>query len=149
MPRLLILVLMALIVISGCSNRPRRVPISGKVTIDGQPLTTGFVQVIPDKARPAVGEIDAAGNYQLETYGAGDGCVLGTHRVAVIAMQALSPTKKRWLAPIKYRDPGTSGLTIEVDRPRNDMEIKLTWDGAAPFIEETQVSQGDKDPTKL
>ncbi len=149
MNRLLIFSLLALALVAGCSGRPRRVPVSGKVTIDGKPLTSGFIQVVPDNARAAVSRIDSAGHFKLETYGEGDGCVLGTHRVIIVANQTLSPTKTRWLAPPKYRDPSTSGVSVEIDGPKDNLEIALSWNGAEPFVEESVSNLGDSDPAKI
>ncbi len=62
--------------IAGCRDgRPRRVPVSGQVLIDGQPLTVGTIRVIPTDARAATGRIDAAGRFSLMTFDKDDGCV--------------------------------------------------------------------------
>ena len=41
----------------GCDARPRRVPVAGKVLIDGKPLTTGFIMVVPHEGRAATGAV--------------------------------------------------------------------------------------------
>jgi hypothetical protein len=104
--------------------------------------------VVPDNARPAVGEIGPDGRFKLETFEEGDGCVTGTHRVAVIAREVLSPSELRWLAPKKYHTIETSDTTVTIDGPTDDLEIRLTWDGGQPFIERYQ-SEGDIDPANL
>lgn len=120
--------------IAGCDNRPRRVPVSGRVLIDGKPLSKGVIQVFPAHDRMAGSEI-RDGQFTLFTYEENDGCVLGKHPVAVIGRETRSPMTFLWLAPKKYIDPTTSGLEIDVPGPRNDVEIRLTWGGGKPFIE--------------
>ena len=140
-----LLALAGLTALVGCGDgRPPRVPVSGRVTIDGQPVTKGFVQIIPKDARAAQAPLDAEGRFRLETFDPEDGCVVGKHQVAVISNEPLSTTKIRWLVPQKYRRPETSGLWVEIAGPTDNLEIPLTWDGGKPFIEET-VTQGDID----
>lgn len=126
----------------GCDNRPRRVPVAGQVLIDGQPLTTGFVRVIPEGARPATGAIGKDGRFRLTTFDGEDGCVLGTHRVEIIARQSLGYTTVKWLTPQKYQDASTSELTVTVEEPLEDWQIELSWNGEQPYVEQT-YSGGD------
>jgi hypothetical protein len=137
-----IILAVTLIVRGTCNRRPTVVPVSGQVLIDGQPLTSGFVRVIPHGARSAVGEINSEGRFKLTTFDNQDGCVLGKHPVEIISRDVLSPTKIRWLTPKKYSQTATSELTITVDGPTDSLRIELAWDGGAPFIEETE-GEGD------
>lgn len=133
----------------GCGDgRPRRVPVSGRVIIDGKPLVSGFIRVVPDDARPSTGEIDSDGRFRLTTFDQLDGCVAGTHRVEVVAFDTISPTALRWLAPPKYRDSSSSGLTVTIDGPTDSLAIDLSWDGGEPFVQR-QETGGDTDPSKL
>lgn len=128
------LVLLSLAV--GCGdNRPKRVPVSGRVLIDGEPLSHGFVQVVPAGDRAATGKIGSDGRFTLTTFEPEDGCVLGTHPVAVIATESIDGSSQRWHAPKKYMDSTTSGLQIEVTEPTDSMELNLSWDGGQPFVE--------------
>jgi hypothetical protein len=140
-----LLVLLLCLALLGCDNRPRRVPVAGRVTIDGQPLTAGFVRVIPEAARPAVGTINKDGTFKLTTFDGEDGCVLGTHRVEIVARQSLGYTTVKWLTPRKYQDAATSELTITVEKPIENWELELSWNGEEPFIEQT-YSGGDAPP---
>jgi hypothetical protein len=120
----------------GCGdNRPERVTVSGQVLIDGQPLTGGNVKFVPDGSRPSSGKLDAAGTFKLTCYDGGDGVVPGRHRVQISAMEVLSASKVKWLAPPKYADFRTSGLEFEITEPTDDLTIELTWDGGKPFVE--------------
>ncbi|MBN2216968.1 MAG: hypothetical protein JW719_06300 [Pirellulales bacterium] len=126
----------ALISVSGCGDgRPERVAVSGQVLIDGKPLTHGFISMVPKGARPASGTIGPDGRFIMTTFECGDGTVLGTHAVSVMAGETLSETATRWHAPKKYADPNTSGLVETVDGPTDSLVIKLTWGGGKPFIE--------------
>lgn len=131
---------------AGCGDgRPKRVPVSGRVTIDGQPLETGFIQVVPEGDRPATGKLGTGGRFTLTTYDTEDGCVLGKHLVSVAANKSLNPTTMQWFAPKKYISTATSGLTLEVTGPRDDVEIKLSWEGGKPYIEKYEPEITDRE----
>ena len=128
-----------LVLLAGCSDgKPTRVPVSGKVLIDGQPLTLGSIAFVPQGARPSGSAIDKNGHFELSCYGHGDGAVLGAHRVMVTGAQHISETAIRWEAPKMYADINTSGLVENVDGPADDVVINLTWKGGKPFVERFQ-----------
>lgn len=121
---------------AGCSDgRPNRVPISGRVLIDGVPLEQAFVKFVPAEGRPAIGETDAEGRFTLTCYETNDGATLGTHQVAVTAVTEISGAAIKWRAPKAYADSRTSDIEVVVDEPKDDLELKLTWNGGKPFIE--------------
>jgi hypothetical protein len=134
-----IILFATLMLLAGCSDgKPTRVPISGKVLIDGQPLTLGSIAFVPKGARPSGSAIDRDGHFELSCYGHGDGAVLGAHRVMVTGAQHISESAIRWEAPKIYADIKTSDLSVNVDRPADDIVINLTWKGGKPFVERTQ-----------
>jgi hypothetical protein len=121
---------------TGCGDGlPRRVPVSGKVLIDGQPLKCGFVRFIPTGARPSGGKLDAEGRFTLACFEGDDGAVPGKHRIEVAANETLSATKVRWHAPKKYNDFATSGLEQDITEPTDSVVINLSWQGGKPFVE--------------
>lgn len=125
-----------LAVSNGCSDgRPKRVPVSGQVLIDGQPLTHGYVRFVPKASRPSKGNLDSQGKFTLYCYEPGDGAVLGIHQVEVSGMQSISEWESRWHAPKHYANVQTSGLTQEITQPTSELTIELTWDGKQPFTE--------------
>ena len=124
-----------LLFLAGCDSGPRIVKVSGTVLIDGKPVPLGFVQVAPAGFRAASGKINKDGTFTLTTTNDNDGCVTGTHPVAVIALETLGPSKQMWHAPKKYNSTETSGLKVTIDKPTNDLKIERTWDGGKPFIE--------------
>ena len=119
----------------GCGDgRPSRVPVSGRVTIDGKPLTAGYIQVCPANQRAATGAIGPDGRFKLTTFDPNDGCVVGKHPVAVGGREDKG-SSFLWLAPKKYGDINKSGLEVEITGPTDNVEINLTWDGGKPFTE--------------
>jgi hypothetical protein len=64
-------------------------PVTGTVTFNGQPVTTGKIRFVPQgespdallTGKPAAGEVQSDGTFVLTTYEEGDGAILGKHRV--------------------------------------------------------------------
>lgn len=90
--RQLSLPMVALLLIVGCSKPPFEVaPVTGKVTIDGKPFSTGKVMFAPaakpgsvESGKGAYGLLNDDGSYTLSTYGNNDGAVVGKHWVTVV-----------------------------------------------------------------
>jgi hypothetical protein len=109
--------------VAGCGKgHSRLVPVEGKVTVGGKPLTTGYVIFHPDAARGNTsqeeprGMIDAEGNYKLMT-GLEPGALPGWYQVAVTAADQIDPNNPyftKWLIPQRYIDYRTSKLVVEV-----------------------------------
>jgi hypothetical protein len=128
--------LVAIAALPGCGDsRPATVRVSGKVLIDGKPVEFGHIQVIPNDARAASGELGAGGEFTLTTLRQDDGCATGRHVVTVIANETINAQSHRWHAPKKYASPATSGLMVDITEPTDSLVIELTWDGEKPFIE--------------
>lgn len=76
----------------GCNDSPYEVaPVSGKVTIDGTPITSGKVMFAPvskdasvKSGKPGFGRLQADGSFTISTYGEQDGAVVGKHWATVI-----------------------------------------------------------------
>lgn len=118
---------------AGCSDgRPERVEVSGKVLIDGKPLTLGNVKFVPANARPSAGKIDQSGHFTLTCYDGADGVVPGEHRVQISSSKVLSDTEIHWYAPRKYASFRTSGITKEVTEATDEMLIEITWGDKKP-----------------
>jgi len=121
----------------GCADDGlgKRFPVSGKVTYNGQPLKTGTVSFLPEDpttGRPAAGEIQPDGSYQLTTQTPGDGAMGGKYKVAISAYEvdktqtssppqggsadqvAVARAQSKSLIPIKYSGTDASGLTATV-----------------------------------
>jgi len=141
-----ILMLGALVIGAGCSgkppdNRPKRVPFSGKVTLDGKPVEGATVVLAPESGSgpAASGMTNAEGLVAFTTFESGDGAVPGTYAVTVTktsfpdgapltaedpnydpstAVVAVVKGAKE-LLPVKYKTAKTSGLTVEVKNGEN------------------------------
>jgi len=132
-----VLVAVLAMIVTGCESRSKRVPVAGQVLIDGQPLAGGHIWIEPAADRAGSGVIDEQGRFRMTTYDENDGCVPGTHQVAVISTKQLNPTQTMYLIPLKYRESTTSELTLTIDKPTEDLKIELTWAGGKPYVEDT------------
>jgi hypothetical protein len=131
----IVLVSVGLLSSAGCGDsRPDRVRVSGRVLIDGKPLTFGDVKFVPEDARPSSGKLDENGRFTLTCYDGNDGAVPGIHRVQVAANEIVPGQKVHWHAPIKYANFRTSGMSLEITEPTDSLEIELTSDGAPAKI---------------
>lgn len=117
---------LACLAFAGCNDgRPTRVPVSGTVTLDGQPLTYGNVRFVPTSDRPSSGKLDERGRFTLQCYDGGDGAVVGPHRIQVSASEIIDGNKVVWHAPKAYSNFRSSGLTYEVTESVDDLVIEL------------------------
>jgi hypothetical protein len=133
-----------LVVLAGCGDkRPTRVPVSGQVLIDGEPLKFGVIRFIPDDGRPSSGNLDASGRFTLRCFEDDDGAVLGHHKVAIFANEALDERRTRWHAPPKYASLTNSGLEQTITAANPSLTIKLTWNGGKPFTDVDRSSEDD------
>ena len=120
--------MVALVVSVGCSGAtgPKTEPVSGAVTLDGQPLAGATVVFSPSggEGKAASGVTDASGNYKLTTTNAGDGAVLGSYQVAI--------TK-------------TEGSSINVDLTGLSQEEAMKKSMEAYYSSDQYKKQGSKD----
>lgn len=124
------------VLLFGCDDgRPKRVPVSGIVLIDGEPLAYGSILFVPEQGRPGGGAIDSSGRFTLTCFEPGDGVPPGTYRVQVRAIEPMGEVAQRWHAPQKYSDAASSGLEVVVESATDDVKIELEWDGGKPFVE--------------
>jgi hypothetical protein len=114
----------------GClgSNRPKTVPITGRVTINGQPPgEAGKLYFTPTQAaegynmRPANGAFDAEGVYRVMSWKVDDGLVPGHYTVSLVPYDP-----KTTKIPARYHQSGTTDL--ELDVPVDQDEIKYDID---------------------
>ncbi|MCA9184334.1 MAG: hypothetical protein R3E01_28540 [Pirellulaceae bacterium] len=125
-----------LIAVMGCrpSDRLRTYPTSGRVLdADRKPLASGTVLFESvEHGLIARGQIGADGQVKLETYGDGDGAVLGRHRAVVIpgiSANVDRDANSRRMAPVhtRYTRFEDSGLEFEVrEAAENVFEFVLS-----------------------
>lgn len=103
-----------LVAVAGCHQGPYEVaPVSGKVTLSGQPLANATVIFEPrgggetEIVGPgSMGTTDSEGEYRLTTFKDERGAVVGTHRVRVTTFKS------------QYKDIQNSDDTIVVSKER-------------------------------
>jgi hypothetical protein len=85
--------LIAALALTGCgsNNGLSLGRVQGKVTYKGEPLKFGTVSFVPDTSKGnsgpiAMGNIKDDGSYVLSTSDAGDGAVVGHHKISVVGL---------------------------------------------------------------
>jgi hypothetical protein len=113
-------------------NHPPVYPVKGRVLYEGKPAS-GAVVILHStddaaKAGRPRGRADAAGEFELTTYQAGDGAPAGTYVVTVEWRQAGDhPEQGKELLPPAYGDPRTSKLRVTVTAgPNEPLVLRLT-----------------------
>ncbi len=102
---------------------------SGKVTLDGQAVTSGSISFISEDGKVGTADMGATGEYAMKDV------VVGDYKV-VISPPALphpgmpGTTKKAGQAnfpqhPVKYRSDLTSGLTAQVNPGENSLDFDM------------------------
>ncbi|MEX1039242.1 MAG: carboxypeptidase-like regulatory domain-containing protein [Pirellulaceae bacterium] len=137
----------------GCGGDPTVAKVSGTVTLDGEPVEGASVIFSPiGGGRPATGQTDSQGNFQLSTYGSADGALIAEHQVSVVKVEetktaeayvpegeeapedqrdALSGDlgtggRVKYLVPMKYAIGKTSGIKVQVERGLEPVALELT-----------------------
>jgi hypothetical protein len=112
-------------IVCGCGrNHPGRM--SGQVTLDGPPLTTGTVVFHPEKSgADAYATIGTSGTYSVRT-GTDRGMEPGDYVVTVIATTGPPPHGKL-ITPMRYGNVTQSGLKATVVPGDNRFDISLRW----------------------
>ncbi len=124
---LLLLLIALLLLPRDASEDISTVPVSGRVLVDGAPLTRGIVRFIPWDAPASTGKLDEQGQFSLTCANGSDGAALGVHNVEVSAIEVLGDQSIQWHAPRSYADYRTSGLEIEINGPIRDLVLELKW----------------------
>jgi hypothetical protein len=129
------LLCVASIACAGCGSGLSSV--SGKLTLDGQPLArTDQVEITimfyPESGigAPAAGIVDESGRYSVFT-GRQDGIAPGDYVVTLAAVETKPagpgrPPSKRVITPQRYTNPRESELRAAVQPGRNTFDFELT-----------------------
>jgi hypothetical protein len=120
---------------AGCRNANEldTAPVSGRVVLNGKPLSRGSVTFVPNRGRVANGDIQPDGTFELSTYRSGDGAIVGSHKAAVLILRpdidpAVGPERDKplMLIPPRYATAEESGLKYEVKAGQNnDFTLEL------------------------
>jgi hypothetical protein len=128
----------------GCGSGGYRGPtgaVTGRVTLDGQPIPQGsVVSFVSEAGFTATATVSSNGSYQLLTAG-NPKIPVSTYKVSIAPpAQAMSETDydkymsgeggdatetPSELIPPKYSDPTTSGLSFAVEQGANTIDIEL------------------------
>jgi len=124
--------------LAGCgSGGASLAPVSGKVTVNGKPVTSGTVAFKPDKSKgntfggEPIGEINAQGEYTLSTNGK-PGAPLGAYKVTVNSTGQATPDNTKAKAQntlnMTYFHADTTPLEANVvkDPPAGAYDLKLS-----------------------
>ena len=111
------------------SSGPPLHTVRGRVFVGEQPATGALVVFsrVADPSGRAVrprGYVNDVGEFQLTTRMLNDGAPAGTYTVAVIWREQEDEDDEpgRYLAPVKYANPKTSGLLVEIRSGDNELE---------------------------
>lgn len=132
------LCVLAVFTAAGCTgggDAPELVQVTGKVTVDGEPASTGEIAFLPDSSKGNEGPQSSGrienGTYTLFAPGGREGAVPGWHRVEIRCPEMGSTPSGESRAggcniPQKYENAESSGLTAEV-KPgeKNEIPFKL------------------------
>lgn len=108
---------LVLVMLSGCSGeaKPELVRVTGKVVMDGKPLTAGSINFFPDSSNSYTKDnpsslLQIDGTFTMKTFPFGDGVAPGVYKVT-LAPELASRVKR----PI-YGKPDTTPWSIEVPK---------------------------------
>jgi 3',5'-cyclic AMP phosphodiesterase CpdA len=116
------------------ANRLRTIPAKGIVYLDGCPVPNAHVtfHLVDPKTGKATRQADALteadGTFVLTTYRANDGAPAGDYQVAISSKHYLRAETEKLpliLAPDRFADPATSGLTATVKQGENQFVFEL------------------------
>jgi len=124
------LTLLATFSLSGC-GRSKDMPdlgtVTGKVTIDGQPLGGVIISFMPDKGRAAASTTDAEGHYELVYLNNIKGCKVGPNTIGFFVPTGGNPSHP---IPAKYQNK--SDIKVDVKPEANTFDFDLKSDSAPP-----------------
>jgi hypothetical protein len=127
---------MNLLLLVGCGDgRPELVTAVGTVRLDGEPVEGATVMLQPAGReaayqRASVAFTDREGKFSVGTYGIGDGIPAGKYKVGIQKVKPVggklpedfdsgnpesSRVRMEYVTPKHVADPGSSGLTVEID----------------------------------
>lgn len=110
-----------LFLLAGCGGQ-RFGDVTGKVTLDGEPLVGATVEFSPAGGSPAYGVTDEQGRYKLLFSSEQGGAPVGEHRVRITSFSEAKPRIKERV-PLQYNRQ--SELTREVGRGKQEHNFDL------------------------
>jgi hypothetical protein len=116
----------------GGDTGPELAEVTGKVTLDGQPLAKVSLQFTPESpsGSPSYGVTDSEGSYELLFSSDRSGAMPGKHRVEILPVEPETDDNGQPVAgavnvtiPARYSQPGS--LTADVQPGSNSINFAL------------------------
>ena len=112
----------------GCSAKPTGMPdvapVTGTVTLNGEPLAGASVIFQSESGHSAMGTTDSSGSYQLTAPGNQKGAVIGLNKVKINS-KLDGPPGPNWKDPIPARYNSASELSAQVNPGKNSFDFSL------------------------
>jgi hypothetical protein len=131
-----LLLAIAMIAAVGCGAKTDAVPVTGKVSYNGAPLTSGTILLIPESQGTApTGMIQPDGTFKLTTYKQDDGAVPGKYKVVVqvfpeegdaMGLPGMEFGGGKPPIPEKYMNASQTDLTVVINDSDNNLDLQLT-----------------------
>ncbi len=107
---------------AGCAGEVEQLaPVSGAVTVNGQPVPSGNVTFYPDSSKgnasqhQPTGRLDATGKFELFVPGGKKGAPAGWYKVVVYAVDDPQPGKpNKYFVNKQYTSPTSTPVSVEV-----------------------------------
>ena len=99
------------VVLAGCGSKYDIAPVSGRITLDGEPLAGALVSFEPlateglEAGYGSYGECDDAGLYQLKSLHGENGAIVGPHRILITTMKGKEGPNGEMIMISKERVP--------------------------------------------
>jgi hypothetical protein len=103
---------------------PDVAPVTGTVTLNGEPLAGASVVFQSESGHSAMGTTDSTGSYQLTAPGNQKGAVIGLNKVKINS-QLDAPPGPNWKDPIPARYNSASELSAQVNPGKNSFNFAL------------------------
>lgn len=145
------LVCVAALVVVGCAEKQSLIPVSGKVLIDGKPVTKGSIQFVPEKGRPYASKILEDGSFRLADLSVSKdrlpGVSEGKYRIGISSAEVVNEDSGVILRqiPAHYADFKKSDLELEITEPQENLLIELTWEGFEEVEEDEEAAEDADD----
>ena len=115
---------------TGCGyRRPAQVKTTGTVTLDGEPVADAALMFIPDSGRPASGNTNTNGEFQVSSFGGNDGLPAGNYRITatklVLKDRFQQQYEKRLEQAAAEAEPGEEPEDVDMAFPESAYENLL------------------------
>ncbi|MGL6193725.1 MAG: hypothetical protein ACRC2T_02745 [Thermoguttaceae bacterium] len=135
------LFVMSLALLSGCSGDPVPGKVTGKITLDGEPVKQAIISFYPSSGPSSMARSNDNGEYELLFTDDKKGAVVGTHKVTASTFAPSSMASTTGTAdpgapqiieavpeiiPAKYINKETTDIVKEVKSGKQVINIELT-----------------------